>query len=70
MASLDATSCRLEPKNGFPSTLSVLGTAVLRHFHYLHRAIPRNPCLYLCPRSATPVLYAATSAFPVPLPVM
>ncbi|KAH3835879.1 hypothetical protein DPMN_109247 [Dreissena polymorpha] len=24
----------------FPSTLSVLGTAILRHFHYLHRATP------------------------------
>ncbi|KAH3791982.1 hypothetical protein DPMN_145471 [Dreissena polymorpha] len=40
MASLDATSCRPDPQNGFPSTLSVLGTAVIRHFHYLHRATP------------------------------
>ncbi|KAH3701041.1 hypothetical protein DPMN_076024 [Dreissena polymorpha] len=40
MASLDATSRRPEPQNGFPSTLSVLSTAVLGHFHYLHRATP------------------------------
>ncbi|KAH3727040.1 hypothetical protein DPMN_052965 [Dreissena polymorpha] len=40
MASLDATSCRPEPQERFPSIFSVLGTAVLRHFHYIHRAIP------------------------------
>ncbi|KAH3773755.1 hypothetical protein DPMN_175123 [Dreissena polymorpha] len=28
---------------------------------------PSNPGLYLCPRSAPPVLYAATTADPVPL---
>ncbi|KAH3838062.1 hypothetical protein DPMN_111468 [Dreissena polymorpha] len=39
MAPLDATSHQPEPQNGFPSTLRLLSTAVLRHFHYLHRAI-------------------------------
>ncbi|KAH3827142.1 hypothetical protein DPMN_129071 [Dreissena polymorpha] len=33
-------SCRPEPQNGFLSTLSVLSTAVLQNFHYLHRATP------------------------------
>ncbi|KAH3724850.1 hypothetical protein DPMN_050677 [Dreissena polymorpha] len=70
IASLDAISCRPEPQNGFPSTLSVLGAAVFRHFHYLDMATPRNHDLYLCPRSTTPVFYPATSAVPVPLPAM
>ncbi|KAH3816723.1 hypothetical protein DPMN_118244 [Dreissena polymorpha] len=47
-ASLDATSRRPEPQNGFPSTLSVLGTAVPEHFHYLDKATHRIP------RSAPP----------------
>ncbi|KAH3770779.1 hypothetical protein DPMN_172072 [Dreissena polymorpha] len=38
MTSLNATSCRPVPHNGFPSTLSVLGTAVLGLFHSRHRA--------------------------------
>ncbi|KAH3782253.1 hypothetical protein DPMN_160166 [Dreissena polymorpha] len=45
---LDATSCRTEHENGFLSILSVLGTADLRYFRYLHRPSPRNPGLYLC----------------------
>ncbi|KAH3871923.1 hypothetical protein DPMN_035138 [Dreissena polymorpha] len=40
MASLDVTSRRPEPQNCFPSTLSVLRTAVVGHFHYRHRATP------------------------------
>ncbi|KAH3819649.1 hypothetical protein DPMN_121389 [Dreissena polymorpha] len=40
MAFLDATSGRPEPQNGFPSMLTVLGTAVLRHFHYFHWVTP------------------------------
>ncbi|KAH3698972.1 hypothetical protein DPMN_073918 [Dreissena polymorpha] len=70
MAFLDATSHRPKPQNGFPSTLSVLGIAVLRQFHYQHRTTPRNPGQNLCPMSATPVLYAATSAAPVLLSAM
>ncbi|KAH3800852.1 hypothetical protein DPMN_154495 [Dreissena polymorpha] len=34
MASLNATSRRPEPKNGFISRLIVLSTAVLEHFHH------------------------------------
>ncbi|KAH3802655.1 hypothetical protein DPMN_156333 [Dreissena polymorpha] len=44
--------------NGFPSTFSVLSTAVLVHFHYLLRACPRSPGLHLCPWSASSVLIA------------
>ncbi|KAH3823975.1 hypothetical protein DPMN_125800 [Dreissena polymorpha] len=64
MASLDVTSRRPKTQNGFPSTLSVLSTAVLKHSHYLYRSTARSLGLHLCPRSVPSVLYAATSAAP------
>ncbi|KAH3807595.1 hypothetical protein DPMN_135941 [Dreissena polymorpha] len=68
MASLDATSRRPESQNGFPSTLSVppsWDTSMI-----FIGPSPRNPGLYICPRSAPPVFYAASSAALVPLPAM
>ncbi|KAH3851046.1 hypothetical protein DPMN_093524 [Dreissena polymorpha] len=67
MASIDATSRRPDPQNGFPTTMSVLSTAVMGHVHYLQRANPQNPGMYLCPWSAPSALYLATSAASVPL---
>ncbi|KAH3775281.1 hypothetical protein DPMN_176682 [Dreissena polymorpha] len=50
MASLDATSRRPEPQNGFTSTLSILRTAVLGNFHYFHRDIPSKSCFLSLPK--------------------
>ncbi|KAH3835028.1 hypothetical protein DPMN_108366 [Dreissena polymorpha] len=40
MASIEGTSRRPKPQNGFPSTLSVPRTVVLGHIHYLQMATP------------------------------
>ncbi|KAH3708906.1 hypothetical protein DPMN_068365 [Dreissena polymorpha] len=50
-------SRRPEPQYGFASTLSVLGTAVLGHFHYLPRANPSKSWIVSLPlvRPARPL---------------
>ncbi|KAH3693329.1 hypothetical protein DPMN_172014 [Dreissena polymorpha] len=67
MVYLDATSRRPEPQNDFPSTLIVLSTAVLEHFHYLTRTTASKSWPVYVPMFAPPVLYSANAAAPVPL---
>ncbi|KAH3807553.1 hypothetical protein DPMN_135898 [Dreissena polymorpha] len=65
MTALDGTSCRPETQNGFPSTLSVLSTAVLRHFHYIHKATPSTSLTASLLQACPSVLLAVKSAVPL-----